>query len=258
MFTKILIYNLHNSEFLQYFDFLLEILRSKDPDQLQVRPIFDRLQMKFDLMSSIFKPERGSDLTPLLEEADERRDAAINGLLALLDAYLNHANTQKRDAAILLLDEAKPYGRGISRLNYQSETSTIDSLISKWKGSPECMTAFETLGITDWLEELEDANQTFRQYYLERLQEDANSPEIKLKDLRKEMTDLYRLLTNQLEVQATISEESLFEETIRSINELNERFNRLVISRQEDGEEGEGDTPSDEESDSVSSISGKN
>ncbi|SFE13996.1 DUF6261 family protein [Thermophagus xiamenensis] len=257
MFINALIYRLHNSEFLQYFDFLLEILKTKDPDLLKIREIYDRILSKYQLMTSIFKPERGSDLTPLLEEADERRDAAINGLLALLDAYLNHANSQKRDAAMLLLNEASPYGRGISRLNYQSETSTIDSLINKWKGSAECMTAFETLGITDWLEELENANQTFRQYYLERLKEDANSPEIKLKDLRKEMTDLYRLLTNHLEVQANISDDPLYDEVIRAINELNERYNRLVIARQ-GGDEEDSDTSSGDESDSVSSEYGQN
>ncbi|MGQ1890358.1 DUF6261 family protein [Thermophagus sp. OGC60D27] len=252
MFTKVLIHRFHNSEFLQYFDFLLEILRTKDPDLLKVRELYDKILSKFQLMTSIFKPERGSDLTPLLEEADERRDAAINGLLSLLDAFVNHANAEKRDAALLLLNEANTYGRGISRLNYQSETSTIDSLISKWKGSPECVAAIETLGITDWIDELESANQAFRQYYLERLKEDANSPEIKLKDLRKEMTDLYRLLTNHLEVQATISEEPLFDEAIRSINELNERYNRLVIARQGEDEE-DGEASSDDETDSVSS-----
>jgi hypothetical protein len=235
MFTKLSIYDLHNSEFIQYIYYLLEVLKAKKPEQLKVKEIYDTISSKYQLMTSIFKPERGSDITPQIEEADKRRDTAINGIISLLDAYVYHYIPEKRDAALCLLNEISNHGRGISRFNYQSETSTIESIVTRWKGSSECVSALEKLMITDWVEEMDSANKDFRKYYFERMQEDAENPEIRLKEVRKEVTELYRFLINQLEIFATINSNEVYYDTIRSINELNERYNQLVLARQSSG-----------------------
>ncbi len=47
------------------------------------------------------------------------------------------------------------------------------------------------------------------------------------------------MLTNTLEVHATIKDDEIFEKTIRSINELNDRYNELVMIRQTSAEENE-------------------
>lgn len=234
MFISLLIYNLKNSEFIQYFDFLLELIQTNDPERLKIKELFLRLQQKFQLLASVFKPERGSGITPQLQEADERRDAAVNGIIASLEADTYHFNPERSKAARLLLNAIDVYGRGIARLNYHSETSTVESIANKLLQAPENVDALKFLDKYEWVEELKDANMVFRNYYLDRLREDSESPEIRIKEVRKEMVELHRLMLNQIEAFSTISSDEVYPETVRSINRLIERYNQMVLTRQED------------------------
>lgn len=128
------------------------------------------------------------------------------------------------------------YGTGVARLNYQSETSTIESIVNSWKNSDKLFNSLSILDLTDWVDEMEQANQLFKEYYFARLNENAESPDIRMKELRGEVIDLYRLLLNQLEVYATINNDELYDATVRSINELNDEYNRLLLVRQQSGE----------------------
>jgi len=241
MFNSVLIHKLRHSEFIQYIDYLLEIIETKNPEHLKVKEIQERLREKYDLMASIFKPDQGSEITPQLQEADERRDDAINGIATCINAFAYHFHKEKNLAAKELLNDLDKYGAGIARLNYQSETSTIESIVSSWKNSEKLTNALSTLDITDWVEEMDQANQLFKNYYFERLNENAESPDIRMKELRGDIIDLYRLLLNQLEVHATINNDEVYDATVRSINELNDEYNHLILIRQDSGEEDEED-----------------
>lgn len=134
--------------------------------------------------------------------------------------FTYHFEEKQRDPAKILLNEISIYGTGIARMNYQSQTSTIESIVNRWKESPECVEAISSLGISNWVKELGNANRTFRDYYFSRLEE-----------VRREVIELYRLLMNQLEVFASISNDGIYDNTIRSINELNDQYNKLITNR---------------------------
>ncbi|MFO8000793.1 MAG: DUF6261 family protein [Marinilabilia sp.] len=244
MFNSLLIYNLQNSEFIQFTDYLLEIIKTQNPEQLKVTELHEKIRKKHELLASIYKPDRGSDITPKIQEADERRDAAINGISGALEAFTYHFRPEKRKAAGLLLREINKHGSGIARMNYQAQTGTIESITSQWKSTPEYGEAQKTLGITDWVEELDTANQVFKNYYLERLRENAENPDVQIKEIRKEIVRLYRLLLSQLEVHATLQNDEIYEATVRSINELIDRYNQVIFARKsaDDETEEEGTT----------------
>ena len=61
-------------------------------------------------------------------------------------------------------------------MNYQAQTGTIESIINEWQSSPEYGEAQKTLGITNWVEELDTANQVFKNYYLQRVREKCRKP----------------------------------------------------------------------------------
>lgn len=97
MFSNLNLYHLRNSEFVQYSDYILETIKTKNPEHLQVKEIYDKISSKSQLLTSIFKPDRGSEITPRLEEADDRRDSAITGITGALEFLTSHYDPEKRD-----------------------------------------------------------------------------------------------------------------------------------------------------------------
>ena len=232
MFETLFITKLRNGEFVQHMDYFLEIIKSKNPEHLKVVKLLNKMELSYNIMSSIYKPERGSDITPKLQAADERRDAAINGITAALEAFCYHYDPKIKNAALALLDDLSVFGRGIARLNYQQETRTVKSIVEKWEQSPDSVIALKELNLYQWVEEMDTANQNFRNYYLTRMNENADNPEVRLVEVRKEITHLYRLMLNQLEVFASLNEDDVYKETINRINQLTNNYNALVIARQ--------------------------
>lgn len=239
MFETLFITKLFNGEFVQHMDYFLEIIKSKNPEHLKVVELMNKMEPKYEVMSSIYKPERGSDLTPKIQAADDRRDAAINGITAALEAFCYHYDPAIKNAALSLMDDLSTFGRGIARLNYQQETITIGSIVKKWEKSPDSVIALKQLNLYEWVKEMDATNQIFRDYFLTRMNENADNPEVRFIEVRKEITHLYRLMINQLEVFASINDDEVYKETVNRINELTGNYNALVIARQNSDDDSE-------------------
>ncbi|MBW7675631.1 hypothetical protein K1I32_08610 [Chryseobacterium sp. LJ756] len=76
-----------------------------------------------------------NDKTQELLLLDERRDNVINGIYYFLLGYTYHYIADQKNKAQLLLTNMVLYGSGISRLNYQAETSTVNNLSATGKTS---------------------------------------------------------------------------------------------------------------------------
>jgi len=231
MFLAIHYRKLRNNEFIQFIKLLGEILNSNDPEVLKVKDQCDDLAALLATLSVLFKPELGSSITKELEEIDARRDTAITGIEMLIKTFTYYFEAEKREAAILLESSLTLYGSGISRLNYQAETSTITSIIQKWESDTNLRAALTTLGLTAWLAELKAANTLFEERYIARLKEEANSPEEKSIDLRKQIIQSYRTLLAHLQAHATLSTDNSYDAVVQQINQLIEEYNRLVAAR---------------------------
>jgi len=231
MFLAIHYRKLRNNEFIQFIKLLGEILNSNDPEVLKVKDQSDDLAALLATLSVLFKPELGSSITKELEEIDARRDTAITGIEMLIKTFTYYFEADKREAAILLESSLTLYGSGISRLNYQAETSTITSIIQKWESDTNLRAALTTLGLTAWLAELKAANTLFEERYIARLKEEANSPEEKSIDLRKQIIQSYRTLLAHLQAHATLSTDNSYDAVVQQINQLIEEYNRLVAAR---------------------------
>ncbi|PWD98723.1 DUF6261 family protein [Marinilabilia rubra] len=234
MLESILIHKLRNSEFVQFFNVIVRIIKTKDPEKLQNLEICNQIEEKTALASSMYKTKRGSDITPQLEKADERRDNAIGGFNLVLEGLTLHYDNAVRTSAEFLLNKIRIFGGGIGRMNYQSETSTLASIVRKLTGTTEAVEALEKTGLTDWLAELDAANKEFENLHFARLNANAESPDVKFEEVRKELIELYRFLTNYLEMSAKISSDTVFEKTIDAINELAEEYNQLILVRTND------------------------
>lgn len=248
MYLKINIHNLQNLEFIQFIKSFLEILSKSDPETLKIKAQFDDLFAVYTAMHGFYKPELANKLTKDVQDLDAKRDEALSGIIDVLQAYDKHYDPSLKLAAETLLKSIDIYGGGIGKFNYQKESATIDLICSEWKKEDEYVNALASLHLTNWADKLEEFNTQFETQHMARLEMDANSPEIKMVDYRKQVTDYYKTTLKYLEANAILNGKEPYVDINKKINQLIEMNNQLIASRTKKKED---DSPVAEESTSV-------
>lgn len=232
MINSIPLQTLRNGEFLQFIADVLGIVSLNNPAQLQVNSQFTQLQTEYSALQELFKTDRGNPVTDEILALDIRRDDAVTGMSALVNAYTYHFNPALRNPANVLQANLKLYGAGIARDNYMSETASISSIVGDWKNKAELQAAITTLQLADWLTELEQANTAFNTRYISRTQEmGAASPDnIKLK--RVMVANAYYALRDHVDAYFTINQRAEpFAKATNEINALVDQYNALLAGR---------------------------
>jgi hypothetical protein len=231
MYSSIHLSLLRHNEFIQFMTNFTGIVYANDLEILKLKPESDGLVALVSTMTSLYKPDQASVITKQLEQDDERRDRAFNGIQMLIEAYTHHYDETTKQAACALSSSYKKFGPGISRQNYQAETATLSAIIAEWKREPKLTAALTKLVLNEWLGELETSNTQFDTHYMDRVKEDAEASDVKLIALRKEIIQAYRTLTNRIQAYATIGEVPVYAAIINECNSLIEKYNALVNAR---------------------------
>ncbi|PXY02926.1 hypothetical protein DF185_02195 [Marinifilum breve] len=238
-FKSIQLRQLRHNEFIQYNKNFLEILTGYDLETLKVKVQSDSFASLLSAMTALYMPDRGSEITKLLEVDDARRDKAINGIQAVVEGFCNHFDAEYVMAATVLLNSLNKYGSRIAKQNYQGETATIDSILQEWKSENVLINALSKLSLTAWANELEVANAKFNSDYLDRVKEDAEQTDVKIIDIRNQMIESYRVLTTRIEAFATISDDQTYSTIINQVNSVIPKYNAVVDARKPKKEEKE-------------------
>lgn len=181
----------------------------------------------------LYKKALASEKTAEILALDERRDDAVNGIYFYLLSHTYHFDAIVQQHAQFLLDNMELYGKGISRMNYQAETATINNILRDWEINPQLIAAVTALGLSQWVSELKNANTEFNSQYLSRTQEygDANPETIKTK--REETNAAYYALRNRIDALHLLAETpaSPYTSLINQLNALTDQYNVLLVNR---------------------------
>jgi hypothetical protein len=231
MFSSINLTHLRHNEFIQFITNLTGIINGNDLEALKLKPESDDLIALLATITSLYKPDLGSQLTKLLEQDDERRDRAFVGIQSLIEAYTNHYDEATKEAALALTLSLKKFETGITRQNYQAETATITAITEEWKRETNLIAGLSKLNLNEWVGELSTVNTQFDTHYIDRVKEDAQAPDVKIIALRKEAIQSYRKLTSRIQAFATIGEVPVYASIINECNSLIEKYNSVVNAR---------------------------
>jgi len=231
MFLSIYLKNLRNSEFVQFNQDLLTIISSNNPEELKINEQYTELNQLQETLTSVFKQDQGSSITEEITQIDERRDDAFTGISTLINAYTNHFDDGIKNAAKLLSKSLDSYGPGVIRLNYQAQTSTVADITSKWRTQPELATAVERINLTAWVNHMDAQNSLFNERFLARINETADNPDIKMKEIRDLMIEKYSILLKYISAYATINSNEAYNQVVSRLNTLIEQYNRLLTAR---------------------------
>ncbi len=224
---------LRNSEYFQFMTDTLSIVAANNPVALNVKPSFDGLTAEMEVIDSLYQKPQGSVITTKMEEADIRRDRALNGINSVVNGYVYHFNPDFADAALLLQASISKYGSSIATQSLIAETSIITNLVGDWKSTPELDAAINRLVLLEWVNELDAANKLFNQLYMERNAETAGKTTQSMDERRSLITnDLYYKLRDKLLANAEIND--LAEPWGKAVNQLRAligTYNNLLATR---------------------------
>jgi len=224
---------LRNAEYLQYVKDYLAIINLNTAEQLGIEAKLAILTTKATELESLYKKALASDKTQELLLLDERRDDALNGIYYFLLGNTYHFQTDQQQKAKLLLTNMELYGSGISRLNYQAETATVNNLIRDWENKPELADAILSFNLNSWMNELKTSNEEFNTKYLLRTQEYGDASPETIKTKREETNTAYYALRDRIDALHLLVETtpSPYATVINQLNALTDQYNKLLINR---------------------------
>lgn len=172
-----------------------------------------------------------SEHTKRLSDLDKITDNHYRGLLACVNSSKYSPIKEEKEAAELLKILIKSYGYFISE-SYESQHSKTLNLIKDTR-SEKYKKASELVGITRWVNWLEEANHNFMEVYRTRRDEKATTQAKTrpLKSVRKEVDELYREITNHLNALAILQPTEEVMHLIARINVLIDKLSAAMASR---------------------------
>lgn len=234
MIQSIDIAKLSNAEYIQFSRDFLNIVARNNQAVLKVEPEYQALNESLTVIEAVFKIDQGSNITPLIEALDMRRDNAIMGIYKCVDGFTHYFEPAKKEAADVLKNHLLVYGSAsdVIRTSLPAETATVTSLVGDLGSKPELKAAVELLALTEWVAELQTANELLNQKYVERMVETGNANPNTIRGKRIEAYAQYYALRDMLVAQARVAKNAPpYPQTINELNAVVEQYNVVITGR---------------------------
>ena len=230
--TPIYLQGLHHAEFGQFIDRFINDFSEANLDlntDTDFKTIFEGLKAKTPAYNKALMQIRENENTKKIAELDKERDNDFQALKDSIKPYRNAKKTPQIKAyntLKILLDEYK----NIATLSYEEETKKISSLLSSLKSS-DYQPHITTLKIEEFTSELEKSNTAFNTLFGERSDQNIGKESYDTKALRKEITDIYRKLTNYIIALVEIKTDPFYRKTLEVINNSRKYYADTLAKR---------------------------
>ena len=198
------------------------------PETLGVETVFGTFQARLqDYDDSLVKITK-SVFTAEMANMDKTRDERETGLLDQIRVAATHFDEAKRAAGQRLMVVADRF-RNTTRMSFNDQTGMVTNLIQKLR-SDEFAADVTTLGLTEWVDELEAVNDRCAELADERRKETgARNATLKAKDTRPAFEAAYDALVERLNALALVNGEEKYAELFRWWNAMIDEY-RVAIS----------------------------
>ena len=243
MITEFPILEFRNAELLKYANTSADLVDGNNPATLVIVPQLTAFRSRISEAEALFIMPRESSYSPEIQALDTLRDSYFKGIYQVINGFTKHFDLRTRQAATLLSKNIKLYGPEINKLNYQAETSVIDSMINDW----EIADAITLLNLRDWSDEIKRKNTEFDTLYTQRTQEYGGRTQDKLKNKREEVAQAYQVLVDNLNARNTLDDTGKYTKVTNELNALSDQYTNMLHTRQgRRGGEDEDESPSEE------------
>jgi len=175
-------------------------------DFLPFEEMYPHFKMALNNELEAFAIITRSDRTEEIFDEDRRRDRTFIGFKDSVKGFRNHYAPEFQKAAKPLWNLIKHYGN-VPHKAYGAEYMYIKDLIVELQ-RPEMEAALETLSLTGWVAELNQADVRFQQLMLARHCETTEKTTHRMKTARKETDKYYRAIVEIANHKALIGDVS--------------------------------------------------
>lgn len=231
-------YSLRVPEFIQQGKDMIKLITDADPKSLLIEKQFLAYKAVFDETDLVFKQSLSNPLTQALIELDDKRDAIFMGICFIADGYSKSWLPADAANAKLIMDSIHVFGRDLVKLNYQSESASLNALLDNWGNNTALADALTALHLDTWKDELKSTNTLFINTYTDRAKADGEAAALaKIKDLRAEATKRWTKLENVLngkieEFEDDAVQAPVYAALANSINAVFDQYSNLISQRQ--------------------------
>lgn len=172
---------------------------------------------------------RKSEHTAELISLDDKRDSLYRGLVLRVQSEAYNPTEDIRKSAEKLAILVGTYGN-FTKHNYQKETTEIQNLVADFK-SAEYLPLVQKIGLEQWVEWLETANNAFHKTYTDRRDEYANAPTFDLKNIRKEQDEIFRKICQTADALAILQPSEALKTFIAKAEASITKWNEVLAQR---------------------------
>lgn len=231
--------NAEYENFMSRFRGLIPPGESYKPDVINLLSADDRLGITdeqiaaFDtdyaLLVDLVNQSRISDETAQMLDVDKQRDDLVVYITSSVSQMAKSPLTAQRSAAQTVYNILKPY-IGIYKSANQQETAQIEGLLADLikPGIPELI---QTLGLTDVIAALSEANTTYAELTAQRTNNKAATIQENSKAVRLRMNSLYDNMTTIAFVQSVASPTDETATFVKNLNALIDEISALYNQR---------------------------
>ncbi len=231
MLSSNLLGKLFKEEFTELLRSTKDICLDNQPQALKIEPQVNALVDIVQQLDDTLLFERENDFTKILEQLDLERDHAITGIRYGFLMNLYHPDTAKKDAAGLLLDHLEGYGKRITKLNYEAQSTVLINIVQDYKTKEHLTKALKTLGLLDWALRIDTSNETFREKYQQRITTTSAEEKISFSSLKPEAIQVYEKLANRLYAYIELDDVGDYDTIKNQLDTLGERYQQIIKRR---------------------------
>ena len=212
------LYEARNAEHYGLYSDIFESIPQELAEKYHLTPIYSTCVNLFGIENDCHLRNQGYKNTEAIEQGDKKRDDLMLAIAQTIEAFTRLPIAEKAEAAKRLNFLLKPY-RNVTRLPYAQESANIRDFVLKMAEEANAAD-IETLGLTEMMTLLDEANQAFIDLYKGR------SGEIRVRSTSETMK------TIRPKVDATFAQ--LFD-AINGLYIVNELTTKDVTTREELG-----------------------
>ena len=220
--------DLRNEEWFQLNTEFKTLVEQYNPATLGIEVLFNKFLPLYANADEALEVIRKSATTEQIAEADNVRDVVFRGFADSVKSAQNHFDSAKRDAAKRIKIVLDKYGN-IARKSYDEETASIYNLLQEMNGT--YANDIATLGLGDWVSQLEADNKAFDALMQTRYGETSSRTELRMVNVRTETDRCYRDTLDRLDALMLINGDEQYAPFVKDLNTRIDRFSNIIAQR---------------------------
>lgn len=235
-----------NNDHFQFMTDFNTLVVNATPETLNIANVLPPFSAALAGLNDIFKIDTGSTLTPLIGNADVKRDKIWSAIYMRIRATLMCQVAREVEAAEKLKRLFDLYGN-VRKLSLIEESAALNNLIEDLE-KEENAAASQTVGLTRWVNTLKEENQKVQDLVQQRREEVAHRESGDVRAARDIIDPLYEKIVSRInalvELEMATPE---IEEFVLLLNKQIKDFDEMLAARQGRRDSEEDEVPAEPE-----------